>query len=139
MLELPAELDVVAARRQRHLLVHLLLGLGHEAADVAAADVAGDVIRRWPHSRVIVDGPSTTSMSASRDSGNRSPAGGRRPGSTRSPPGSSRMLVRQPHHEREPQLAFDDLAQRLAADRLDEVEDGLGRHAVAGELVLLRP
>ena len=35
--------------------------------------LAETVIRRWPHSRVIVDGPSTTRMSASRDSGNRSP------------------------------------------------------------------
>ena len=33
------------------------------------------VIRRWPHSRVIVDGPSTPRMSASRASGMRSPLG----------------------------------------------------------------
>ena len=99
--------------------------------------LAVTVIRRWPHSRVIVDGPSTILMSASRDSGSRSPAAV----GTRIEPiasGAAPHVVGQPDHQREPQLPFDHFAQRLAADRFDDVGHDFGRHAVPGELLLLR-
>ena len=87
MLELAAALDVVAARRQRDFLVDLLLGLGHEAAHVAAADVGRDGDpplapfardRRRPFDDLDVGQPRQRNPLA---------GGRRRPGSRRSPRG----------------------------------------------------
>ena len=75
VLELSAPFDVVAARRHLHLLGHHPLRLGHETAQIAAADVAGHGDPPLAPFPVIVDGPSTTCTVASRDSGMRSPDG----------------------------------------------------------------
>ena len=75
-------------------------------------------------------------MSARRDSGNRSPEA---VGTVIEPMPShaAAHVLRQPHDQRKPQLPFDHFAQRLAADRFDDVGHHFGRHAVAGELLLI--
>ena len=51
--------------------------------------------------------------------------------------GLSRIDLGQPRRQRKSQLALDDFAQRLAADRFDQVEHALGRNPIAGDAVLI--
>ena len=95
------------------------------------------MIRRWPHSRVIVDGPSTTSIVGQPRQRHPLAAGRRRPGSRRSPRArrGTRSGSRTTSGKRSwPSMHF---AHRLAAERLDEVEHRPGRRRRSGRLLLV--
>ena len=102
VLELPAPFEVVAARRQRHLFARSSAGpRPRSCPGRGRARCTVTVMRRWPHSRVIVDGPSTTSTVARRDSGMRSPDGRRQPSSVPIGFRAVPRLLRQTHRPAE--------------------------------------
>ena len=82
--------------------------------------------RRWAFDHLDMS-PAATAECARRRRGNQHRPDGLRAGTE---------LFRQPHHQRKTQLPLDHFAQRLAADRFDQVEHRLGRHPVAGHFVL---
>ena len=86
------------------------LGFRHKAAMSRPRMLDEMLIRRYPHSRVIVDGPSTTLSVAKRSSGIRWPDAV----VISMAPIVSGLLAncfRQSNHQRKPELVFEDFAQ----------------------------
>ena len=114
----------------------LPLRLGDEAAHVPAADVAGH------------HDPALTPFSGNRGRSFDDPQG-RQP-FQRNPLArccddrhtsdighALPQVLRQADGQRKAELPFDNFAQRLRAQRFDQIQDRLGRHAVAGDFILL--
>ena len=136
MFELAAELERVAAGRQLELIVQSLLGLGDEAADVATANVGRDGDPALaPFARDFGRAFDDANVGEARERQTFAIGRGNQ-GSNRCRPRRAHAF-RQANHERKTQLAFDHFAERLAADRFDDVGDDFGRHAIAGQLLLV--
>ena len=84
-------------------------------------------MRRRCHSRVMVDGPSICVIVASRSSGMLRARGGRDTRIRRTASGLVAIPLGKAHDQVEAPLVLADLADRHAADGLDQLQDVLGR------------
>ena len=143
VLPLAAQFHVVARRGHLHRGLQFLSASATKLPRSRPRTLQVMVIRRWPHSRVIVEGLSSRTSTAASCNERQTFAFGcddwqlldellgvvarRR---------TAAIVFGQADDQRKPQLSIDDLADARATQCFHQIEHSASRNAVAGELVL---